>query len=152
MTLVTVTPRLQWQFLHFLNGLLYIRNDVVRVTLAYSDTFCWSQGCHCKRGCLYKLWQVHMKCVLGLMAELRWKYSLWCLFKTKFMLFERFWSFRHTAWGKYQGQSSIWVSTDLNSGRDKIVLPSWPALKLKLISISPQHNRIQPTFFIRDNR
>ena len=51
--LVTVTPRLQWQFWQFPNGLLYIRNDVVRVTLAYSDTCCWSRGCHCKRGCLY---------------------------------------------------------------------------------------------------
>ena len=68
------------------------------------------------------------------------------------MLFERFWSFRHTAWGKYLGQSSILVLTDPSSGRDnKIVLPSWHAA-LKLISISPQHNRIQPTFFIRDNR
>ena len=32
---------------------LYTNNDVVRVTLAYCDTFRWSRGCHCKRGCLY---------------------------------------------------------------------------------------------------
>ena len=31
----------------------YMKNDVVTVILAYSDTFCSSRGCHCKRGCLY---------------------------------------------------------------------------------------------------
>ena len=49
-TLVTVTPRLQWQFYQVPNGLSYIKDGVVRVTLAYSDTFLLSQGCHCKRG------------------------------------------------------------------------------------------------------
>ena len=45
-TLVTVTPRFEWLFWHFPNGLSYIINDVVRVTLAYSDTFLstWGEG------------------------------------------------------------------------------------------------------------
>ena len=35
------------------DDLSYIKNDVVTVTLAYSDTFLLSGGCHCKRGRLY---------------------------------------------------------------------------------------------------
>ena len=44
---------LQWQFWRVPNGLSYIKDGVVRVTLAYSDTFLLSWGCHCKRGRLY---------------------------------------------------------------------------------------------------
>ena len=62
MTLVTVTPRLQWQFWQFPNGLSHTKNDVDRVTLAYNDIFLLSRGCHCKRGrlkhCLQMPWSM----------------------------------------------------------------------------------------------
>ena len=48
-TPVTVTV---WQFP---NGLLYIKNDAVIVTLAYSDTFLSSRRCNCERGYLYSI-------------------------------------------------------------------------------------------------
>ena len=54
-TLVTVTPRLQWQFWHVPNGFSYIKIDVVTVTLADSDTFLLSGECHCNWGCLQLL-------------------------------------------------------------------------------------------------
>ena len=52
-TPVTVTPCVQCQFWQFINSGSYTENDVVTVTLAYSDTFLLSRGCHCKRVRLY---------------------------------------------------------------------------------------------------
>ena len=43
---VTVLTFPKWPFIY--------QNYVVRVTLAYSDTFLLSRGCHCKRGRLYR--------------------------------------------------------------------------------------------------
>ena len=50
---LTVTAHLQWHFWHVPNDWFVTKLPLVTVTLAYSDTFPMSRGCHCKRGILY---------------------------------------------------------------------------------------------------